>query len=384
MLKQLIEKYGLKKLNTFTKYPSILTLHKLSKKNINCLTDELTTPIQDVTLHATEKIEGSNARFICYGDEYLIGARDTILYHSGEANFIPTQGIVEGLKELNIPIPKPDKLTVIYGEFYGGKSSDNSKWYGKDKVGFRVFDVAVFKDLSILEKPIEQISRWREKQTDNGIIYGQNFLTRAEIQYYFPQYELTPWVDFELGDMTHETILSNLKKYLPTTNVALSESATKKAEGLVLRSADRSVIVKVRYEDYEKTLREKELEIQRRGDVKIRMLDFMVHFRTNEKNIFFEVYPVSDFTDLDTMKDGVAYTEKSDNSPIEFFDKDKCLMLFKGFYRYKGCWDGQLDFIQKTYDCEDLSEMNEVFTKHIEPWCKDFIRKREPSRTFED
>ncbi len=87
---------------------------------------------------------------------------------------------------------------------------------------------------------------------------------------------------------------------------------------------------------------------------------------------------------MTTGRKGVAYTEKGDNSPIEIFDKDKCLMLFKGFYRYKGCWDGQLDFVQKTYDSEDLSEMNEVFTKHIEPWCKDFIRKREPSRTFED
>ena len=40
MLKELIARYGKDKINTLTKYPSILTFHKLGKNQI--LTNELT------------------------------------------------------------------------------------------------------------------------------------------------------------------------------------------------------------------------------------------------------------------------------------------------------------------------------------------------------
>ena len=148
-----------------------------------------------------------------------------------------------------------DKLTVLYGELYGSTIGSNAKNYGTDKIGFRLFDVAVYEDLSILNRLLEDISRWREKVTANGIIYGQNFLTRDEMISQFKEFEFAPTVDFDLGDMSHETILRNLKNYIPTTNVALSESALKKPEGLILRSEDRSAIIKVRYEDYERTLK---------------------------------------------------------------------------------------------------------------------------------
>ncbi len=258
MLKDLIQKYGKDKINTLTKYPSILTLHKLGEKGR--LLNELTTPLDGEEMYATEKIDGTNARIIIYGDEHLIGAREFICHHCHDLYYDNTQGIVEGIKALNINIPNTSQLSVIYGEFYGGKVSSNSKWYGNDKTGFRVFDVAVYDDLSILEQPREKISNWRERETDNGIIYGQKFMTRGEMEYEFSGnlasfFPIVPPVPFELGDMSHTTILENLKKFLPKTNVALSDSATGKAEGIVLRNADRSKIVKVRFEDYERTLR---------------------------------------------------------------------------------------------------------------------------------
>ena len=253
MIKDLISKFGKEKMNTLTKYSSILTLHKLGEKGR--LMNEFTTSIQGEKMYATEKIDGTNARIICYGSEYLIGAREFILHHSDDLYFDNAQEIVNGLKNLNIKFPQTEKFTVIYGEFYGGKTSANSKWYGQDKNGFRVFDIAVYKDLSILEMSQPEISKWRERETENGIIYGQNFLTRSEIENLFPDFELVPLLDFDLGDMSHKVVLDNLKKYLPVTNVALSESASQKSEGIVLRNESRSKIVKVRFEDYERTLR---------------------------------------------------------------------------------------------------------------------------------
>lgn len=253
MIKDLIQKFGKEKINTLTKYSSILTLHQLGEKGR--LKNELTTPIQGEKMYATEKIDGTNARIICYGSEYLIGAREFILHHSHDLYFDNAQGIVDGLKELNIKVPQTEKFTVIYGEFYGGKTSANSKWYGQDKNGFRVFDIAVYDDLSILELSQQEISKWRERETENGIIYGQNFLTRSEMQTQFSDFELVPLVEFELGDMSHKVVLDNLKKFIPNTNVALSENALKKSEGVVLRNESRSKIVKVRFEDYERTLR---------------------------------------------------------------------------------------------------------------------------------
>ncbi len=253
MLKDLIIKHGKEKINTLTKYPSILTLHKLGEKGK--LQNELTTSIEGEKMYASEKIDGTNARIICYGNEFLIGAREFILHYSKDLYFDNSQGIVEGLKYMNLNIPQTDSLTVIFGEFYGGKTSANSKWYGQDKNGFRVFDVAVYNDLSILELPLPDISRWRERETESGIIYGQNFLHLNNMHSQFPNFEFVPTVEFELGDLSHKTILENLKKFIPTTKAVLSANASGKAEGVVLRNENRSKIVKVRFEDYERALR---------------------------------------------------------------------------------------------------------------------------------
>lgn len=254
MLKNLVLQHGKQKINSLTKYPSILTLHKFGQKGR--LTSEWATDIQGETMFATEKIDGTNVRIICLGNEYLVGSREFILHHNEDLYFDPAQGIVEGLKELKVKIPIDfQQLTVIYGELFGGKVSANSKQYGTDKLGFRVFDMAVFSDLSIFDQSLEGISRWRERETENGIIYGQAFLTKDVLETYSHLFDIVPTVPFDLGDMSHQSILDNLRQFIPQTNVPLSELAQKKPEGVVLRNNDRSKIVKIRYDDYERTLR---------------------------------------------------------------------------------------------------------------------------------
>lgn len=44
---------------------------------------------------------------------------------------------------------------------------------------------------------------------------------------------------------------------LPRTRSALDEAGGGKPEGIVLRTANRSVIAKARFEDYDRTLRRK-------------------------------------------------------------------------------------------------------------------------------
>lgn len=256
ILKELIFKYGKSKINTLTKYPSILTLHSFGERGR--LTENLTTDIRDEEMFATEKIDGTNVRIICWGEEFLIGSREVVLHYSNDFYWDESLDIVNQFYELKIPTIQSDTLTIIYGELYGGRTS-MAKNYGKEKCGFRVFDIATISDLSILEQPIERISAWRESSlnssVDETLKYGQTFLSRTELQEYSTLYDIVPDVPFELGDMTHQTILENMNKSIPQTLVSLTDTALNKPEGLVLRNENRTKIVKLRFEDYEKTLK---------------------------------------------------------------------------------------------------------------------------------
>ena len=151
-LKNLIQIYGKDKLNTFTKYPSILTLHELGNKGV--LLDSLTTNIENEKLFATEKIDGTNVRILIMGDEFCIGSRENLIHYKGEMFYGTDLGIVEGLYSLfNNKFPeyysKDFPLCVIYGELYGGKIG-KSKNYGQDKLGFRIFNVVDYKKSDML------------------------------------------------------------------------------------------------------------------------------------------------------------------------------------------------------------------------------------------
>ncbi len=269
-------------LNTLTKYPSILTLHTLGERGR--LTEAFTTPaVFEKQLTATEKIDGTSTRILVFADgSYVIGSRENLLTASGDLFYDPAVGIVEGLRKLVIPhyqnarghLPslaygrgtsKPAALTVIFGEFYGGKVAANSKQYGSvDQIGFRVFDVAIFTDVDTLTAQLQEnardLSTWRERESATGIVYGQNFLPADELSTFLSETGL-PGVP-SLGictvnpvTTTHESTLAWLREHLPATKAGLEEKTSGRAEGVILRSDDRSVIVKVRFEDYERTLK---------------------------------------------------------------------------------------------------------------------------------
>jgi len=141
-----------------------------------------------------------------------------------------------------------DVITVVYLETYGGKTTAAAKQYTSQReFGYRVFDVNRIA-LAHLDASREAIAAWRE----NG---GQSFLGEQELIELVDslQLELTPRL--EIRETLPTTIVEThawLESMIPTTLVALDDTAGGRPEGLVVRTADRGRIAKIRYEDYQR------------------------------------------------------------------------------------------------------------------------------------
>lgn len=252
----LIRDFNLRSVNSATKYPSILTLHAMGERGK--LTEALTAELSG-TLWATEKIDGTNARIVLFPDRsFLIGSREDLLFARGDLLHNPAQGIVDATRELAFGIAdqhetNPSEATVFFGEVYGGNVSSGSKNYAASKTtGFRLFDIAVI-PLEQFRAAPEDLANWR----DGG---GQPFVEVPRLSQMAMSLGISvvpPIVEIDAGSlpMSHQGVYDWLKSMLPETRAALDQGAKKRSEGIVLRSADRKKIVKIRYEDYERTLR---------------------------------------------------------------------------------------------------------------------------------
>lgn len=240
-------------LNSATKYPSIPTYHALDPKNGNLL-EEPTVFDGDVLL--TEKVDGTSGRIILFPDgDFFIGSREELLYTRGDRIGNPALGIVSALMPLADRLkPRDDhgQILVFFLEVYGRKIGGAARQYtGGDSVGCRLFDIACILP-DVLDWDREQISSWR----DNG---GQRFCTEAILQRAAEEgIELTP----RLGTVPAADVPTGIEEMhaflteeLPTTRVALDDGAGGRPEGIVLRTADRSVIAKARVQDYARTLK---------------------------------------------------------------------------------------------------------------------------------
>jgi hypothetical protein len=255
-----IREIDLNKLNCMTKYPSILTYHKLGEKGR--LTEEVQVPFGD-EIYATEKVDGTNARIIFYppDNSILIGSREDLLWHQKDLLFTPCMSIVETLKpfirwldEFSCAFREVWRKSywpiVIYGEVYGKGINKGSKNYSSTKNGFRVFDVVFLHNWEeIIKWPVENISSWRE----HG---GQIFLDAADLPEWCKEYGLASVPTVPIANLP--TGLKETYDWLcqyKHSQAALDETAKKEAEGVVIRTNDRKSIAKLRFEDYERTLR---------------------------------------------------------------------------------------------------------------------------------
>ena len=121
------------------------------------------------------------------------------------------------------------------------------------------------------------------------------------------------------------------------------------------------------------------------GVIRVRMDEFMIHLDTRQHRLEFEVYPVQDWTHLPTGKEGMSYIEK-ENEPDEREEVEdgKCLTKLEGSFCWRGVWEGRLYFTDDEYWGEDIEELSRLYNDKILPWCKDFIKNREPDNTYDD
>jgi RNA ligase-like protein len=151
----------LAKLNSLTKYPSIVTYHTLDPKNGGLL-DEVAAFAG--TVIGTEKVDGTNSRVICLPDgSYLLGSREELLYGKGDLIGNPSLGIVDALKETAARLCDGGRaeITVYYFEVFGGKVTAASKQYtGEQRVSFRLFDIVALREYdALLSQPAAQIAQ---------------------------------------------------------------------------------------------------------------------------------------------------------------------------------------------------------------------------------
>lgn len=250
-----VREVDLERLNSMTKYPSIPTYHTLDPKNGRLLDEVVDFGPDKHLVYATEKVDGTNARIILLPDgTYLLGSREELLYAQGDLIEQPQLHIVATIKPIAdriIDLCDPDRVLVIYGEVYGAGVGSNGRQYAQGKTtGFRVFDVASLANYrNVLSWDRSRIAGWR----DNGgqaylSTYGRDMLARSA------KLELVPHLFTKYaGEMpkTHEEAVAMLTVHSMMTKAGLDNHGA--AEGIVLRSDDRTKIAKIRWEDYKRT-----------------------------------------------------------------------------------------------------------------------------------
>lgn len=246
-------KINLAALNSATKYPSIPTFHEMGEKGR--LTDAIAFTLPG-NLVVSEKIEGTNTRLIFMPDGYfLVGSREHLLYARGDLIGNPALGIVGSIKplaeRLNGLIDRSDdKIIVAFLETYGGKTTAATRNYtGDNAFGHRLFDVCDV-SVDILEKDLETVAAWRESG-------GQPFYSETDLTDFSDRVsvDLTARLEAPALPTDIDPMLDWLENVIPTTKAALDAGAAGLPEGVVIRTADRARIAKIRFADYRRTLK---------------------------------------------------------------------------------------------------------------------------------
>lgn len=264
-----------RKIDSLTKYPSIETYHKLDDRPgfQGILTEERNHAFPaGKTIALTEKIDGVNARIVVFPNgDWIIGSRRELLTAKGDRIYNPALGIVDTVRtfvdELR-PLGMKPETTVYYGEVYG-HGIEGGKQYTRTPglTGFRIFDIQVIEDLDDkLTWDLERISSWRER--GHQYFLGDNIMHRLFSFSSSGCAILVPRVylaDANLLPESVEAAYNFLWMYQEQSRVMLDVTGSGKAEGLVVRTTDRETIAKLRFQDYERTLRKRGYKIPSKG-----------------------------------------------------------------------------------------------------------------------
>lgn len=246
---------NLSDLNSATKYPSIPTYHALAKGR---LTEEVAIHF-DGPVHITEKVDGTNGRMVLLpGGDYFLGSREELLYAKGDRIETPELGIVPALKPIAERLageaPPHEGAVALFLEVYGGDLPAARQYTATRALGARLFDAIVYDDAQLLDvlgmEPSRRAS-WREAG-------GQPFLSVAALAALadYARLMLVPTIGTVNGEALPQSLESGwdfLRAHLVDgTRCQLDGEQRGRPEGLMLRSADRRRIAKVRVEDYGK------------------------------------------------------------------------------------------------------------------------------------
>lgn len=257
-----------RKLNSLTKYPSILTYHNLGPRG--SLVDSLVEnrKFEDKQVYITEKIDGTNSRVIFETnsegsvEDYIIGSREDLLFAKGDRIINPALGIVKNMKGVANTICllgekrlQPNSIYCLYGETYGGKINGAKQYTSLGESFIRFFDLwhlEKSKVKELMEMSVEQISSWREHS-------GQPFVSIDDFKEFCDNHCLfrVPYLETINGTeipTTLQGVWEWMQKF-SISNACLDDGGQGNSEGIVIRYADRSLIRKIRFEDYQKTKR---------------------------------------------------------------------------------------------------------------------------------
>lgn len=241
-------------LDSATKYPSIETYHALNPADGRLLEEVMHFRGPVI---GTEKINGANGRIVVLPDgDWFIGSRREMLYARGDRIENPMLGLVPALLGIARAVATleqgHDSIITYFMEVYGRGIEGWKQYTACNEVHYRLFDIA-FAPLSVLDLSVEQIALWRKDA-------GQEFADeqRLHVSVKHLDLQLAPRL-FEIdGSELPETIQGMhdfMKEGLPASQAKLAESGAGRPEGIVLRTPDRSVIAKARFDSYERTLR---------------------------------------------------------------------------------------------------------------------------------
>lgn len=253
----------LAKLNTATKYPSIETYHLLGERGV------LQSPFVqfgDQQVIVTEKIDGTNVRVILMPDDtVLIGSREHFLHAVGDLVPNPAQQIVESVLSLATKLPflltqVPDdsnKVRILYLEVFGGNVGSQARQYtdNKTRTAYRLFDAATLDITDLPGMTLEEVAGWRDHGDALQFVPDNDLDELA----YLIRVDRVPVLwrgDADKLPTTRTAMYDQIGWWTgPTTRVLLDAGGKGRPEGVVLRTPDRSVIVKARREDYTRTFR---------------------------------------------------------------------------------------------------------------------------------
>lgn len=266
-----IENFGIDKINTMTKYPSILTYHNLGPRGslVNSLVEDKN--FHDNKIFLTEKVDGSNTRIVFftnfYGQisDYFIGTREDILYACGDRIINQSQHAVATVKNIADDIVGKtfnskllqNTIYCLYGENYGGNINGFKQYTSTKTFNIRFFDLSVMSydtASELLENNIDRISSWRE----HG---GQDFVPVDQFNDFCKKFSLerVPYIKETVGTEIPNDLQGvwDWMQQFKTSNAVIDSdyNGTRFAEGVVVRTADRKMIRKIRFEDYERTKR---------------------------------------------------------------------------------------------------------------------------------